>query len=498
MTMAGSIRHYQQFIDGRWLDPADGAWMDAVNPYDRSVWARIPRGTRRDADLAVAAARRAFEHGDWPAMTATARGALLRRLGDLIAADAPRLAEFETRDNGKLYAEMHKQLSYLPQWFHYFGGLADKIEGATFPTDKPDMLAYSRHEPLGVVVAITAWNSPLLLTAYKLAPALAAGNTVVLKPSEHASASSLEFARLVEQAGFPPGVVNVVTGLGAEIGDALVRHPDVRKITFTGSEATGRRINEAAASDFKRVTLELGGKSPNIIFDDADLDQAATGAVAAFLAASGQTCVAGSRLLVQNSVYDEVMGKVLSLAGAVRLGDPMAPDTQVGPVATEPQFEKVRRYIEIARAEGAHCALGGEVPARADLARGWFIEPTIFTNVTNDMRIAQEEVFGPVLAVLRFETEEDAVRIANDVRYGLAAGVWTEDMKRAVRVANRVQAGTVWINTYRVVSYMTPFGGYKASGIGRENGAEAIKEFLQVKSVWLSTATTASNPFVIR
>ncbi len=491
------MRRYQLYIDGQWLDSA-GGWFDAVNPFDGAAWALIPRGTTDDVERAVSAARRAFESGDWPTLTPTARGALLRKLGDLIAADAARLAEIETRDNGKLYVEMHKQLAYVPQWFHYFGGLADKIEGAVFPTDKADTLNYSRHEPLGVVAAITAWNSPLLLAAYKLAPALAAGNTVVLKPSEHASASSLEFARLVEQAGFPPGVVNVITGFGSEIGDALTGHPDVRKVTFTGSEGTGRHINEVAAADFKRVTLELGGKSPNIVFEDADLEQAATGAVAAFLAASGQTCVAGSRLLIQDSVYDEVIERVLSIAAGVRVGDPMSPECQVGPIATQPQLEKVKRYIDIARDEGAHCALGGGVPERPELARGWFVEPTIFTGVTSAMRIAQEEVFGPVLAVLRFSTDEDAIRIANDVRYGLAAGIWTRNIPRAINLANRLQAGTVWINTYRMVSYMTPFGGFKASGIGRENGADAIKEFMQVKSIWLNTGQSTSNPFVIR
>lgn len=491
------MRRYQLFIDGQWLD-GSGGWIDSVNPYDGKVWAQIPRATTDDVSRAVAAAQRAFENDEWRTLTPTARGALLRKLGDLIAANAERLAQIETRDNGKLYAEMVAQLRYVPQWFYYFGGLADKIEGAVYPTDKADTLSYSRYEPLGVVVAITAWNSPLLLAAYKLAPALAAGNTVILKPSEHASASSLEFARLVEEAGFPRGVVNVITGFGAEIGDALTGHPDVRKVTFTGSEATGRHINAIAGADFKRVTLELGGKSPNIVFEDADLEQAATGAVAAFLAASGQTCVAGSRLLVQESVYDAVLERVLVIAGAVRLGDPMSADTQVGPIATQPQFETVKRYIGIARGEGANCALGGAVPTRADLAQGWFVEPTIFTNVTSDMRIAQEEVFGPVLAVLRFRTEEDALRIANDVRYGLAAGIWTQSIPRAIRVANRLQAGTIWINNYRMVSYMTPFGGYKASGIGRENGAEAIKEFMQVKSIWLSTGASAANPFVIR
>jgi acyl-CoA reductase-like NAD-dependent aldehyde dehydrogenase len=498
VTSEDRMKTYQHYIDGQWLDPAGGHWLDSINPFDRMPWARVPRGNAADVARAVAAARRAFDRGPWRSFTPTQRGALLRRLGDLIARDAEPLARLETRDNGKLFAEMHKQLTYVPQWFHYFGGLADKIEGSVIPTDKPRMLSLTGHEPLGVVVAITAWNSPLLLAAYKLAPALAAGNTVILKPSEHASVSSLAFARLIEEAGFPPGVINVVTGLGSEIGDELVGHPDVAKITFTGSEATGRRINCLAAQGFKRVTLELGGKSPNIVLEDADIEQAANGIVAGFLAASGQTCVAGSRLLVHRAIYDEIVGRVVELSAAARLGDPMSPETQVGPVATAQQWEKILAHIETARNEGARCLLGGSVPTDPGLASGWFVEPTIFDAVTSSMHIAREEVFGPVLAVIPFDDEDQAVTIANDTRFGLAAGIWTRDVGRALELSRRIQAGTVWINSYRVVSYMTPFGGYKASGIGRENGIEAIREYLQVKSVWLNTDRNASSPFVIR
>jgi aldehyde dehydrogenase (NAD+) len=393
---------------------------------------------------------------------------------------------------------MRTQARYVPQWFYYFGGLADKVEGAVFPGDKREMFSFSQHEPYGVVAAITAWNSPLLLAAYKLAPALAAGNTVVLKPSEHASISSLELAELVLQAGLPPGVVNVVTGLGSEIGDVLTGHRQVSKIAFTGSEATGRRINQIAAADFRSVTLELGGKSANIVFADANLDNAANGAIAAIFAASGQSCVAGSRLLVQDSIYDAFLAKVLSIAATIKVGDPMDPTTHVGPVATQPQFEKVKSYLEIARSEGASCLLGGAVCAPRGFEQGWFIEPTIYGDVRNDMRIAQEEIFGPLLSVIRFRDEQEAVSIANDNRYGLAAGVWTEDMRRVVRLTRQLQAGTVWVNTYRAVSFMTPFGGRKASGMGRENGAAAINEYLQTKSVWLNCAETFSNPFTIR
>ncbi len=489
---------YGQYINGRWEKPSSEQWIDVVNPFSQENWSQVARGSKQDVDRAVAAARDAFLDGQWPAMTATQRGALLRSLGDRIAEHAERLAEVESRDNGKLIAEMRAQLQYAPEWFYYFGGLADKIEGMVFPTDKADMLSYAKYEPYGVVAAITAWNSPLLLAAYKLAPALAAGNTVVLKPSEHASVSTMELADLFADAGVPPGVINVVSGYGHEIGDALTGHPDVAKITFTGSEATGKRIAGIAARDIKPLTLELGGKSANIVFDDADLDLAAVGAVTGFLSAGGQTCVAGSRLLVQNSIYDEFVEKVVSIAKAARLGDPFSADTHIGPIANEAHFQKIIGYFDIAKADGADCVLGGRVHQDSEIKDGWFIEPTVYTNVDNSMRIAQEEIFGPVLAVLSFETEEEAIRIANDSRYGLAAGVWSKDSARALRVADRIQAGTVWINTYRVVSFMTPFGGYKASGSGRENGAVAIKEYLQLKSYWIGTSGDVSNPFVIR
>ena len=492
------LQKYQMLIGGEWVDPLSGEWLETDNPFDGKPWALIPRGNADDADRAVAAARGAFTGGAWPSMSATERGHLLRRLGDLIARDADRLAATEVQDNGKLIAEMRGQLRYVPQWYYYFGGLADKVEGAVIPSDKPDMFNYTRHEPLGVVVAITAWNSPLLLTAYKLAPALAAGNTVVLKPSEFTSASALEFARLTEEAGFPPGVVNVATGYGREVGEALIAHPDVAKVAFTGGSTTGRHVYETAAGGLKRVTLELGGKSPNIVFEDADIGDAVKGAISGIFAASGQTCVAGSRLLLHERIHDEFVDRLLATARTARLGNPMDMDTQVGPVTTPPQFDKVLDYIAIAKDEGASCLLGGRAAQRPECGDGWFVEPTIFDDVTNDMRIAQEEVFGPVLSVLRFGDEDEAVAIANDVMYGLAAGIWTQNIRRSITVADRLQAGTVWVNTYRAVSFMSPFGGYKMSGLGRENGADAIREYLQTKSVWISTASEVPNPFVLR
>jgi aldehyde dehydrogenase (NAD+) len=351
---------------------------------------------------------------------------------------------------------------------------------------------------VGVVAALVPWNSPLLLLAWKLAPALAAGNTVVIKPSEFTSASTLEFMKLIEEAGFPAGVVNVVTGFGPEAGAPLVEHPLVAKVAFTGSDATGQKIYEAAARGLKRVSMELGGKSPNIVFEDADLDNAVKGAISGIFAASGQTCIAGSRLLVQRSIHDRFIEKLVAFAGTAKMGDPMRTDTQVGPITTPPQYKKVLDYLDIARGEGASVALGGGKPTGAEFAQGYFVQPTIFTGVKNSMRIAQEEVFGPVLAVIPFEDDEEAIAIGNDVVYGLAAGVWTRDIKRALTMANRLQAGTVWVNTYRAVSFMSPFGGYKRSGLGRESGQEMIKEYLQTKSVWISTASEVPNPFVLR
>ncbi len=492
------MQKHLMYIAGQWVEPSTGEWFETDNPFTSEPWALIARGGAADADRAVRAAHDAFTNGPWKDLTASARGALLRRLGDLVAQNAARLAELEVLDNGKLIAEMRGQVDYVPQWYYYFGGLADKIEGSVIPLDKKGYFNYTRNEPLGVVAAITPWNSPLLLTAWKLAPALAAGNTIVLKPSEFTSVSTLEFVKLFEQAGFPPGVVNVITGYGKEVGMPLVEHPLVRKVAFTGSDATGRVINETAARGFKRVGLELGGKSPNIVFEDADQDAAVNGAVSGIFAATGQTCIAGSRLLVQESIHDAFVERLLALASTARMGNPLDSGTQVGPVTTRPQYEKILSYIEIGRNEGAKLRLGGGAATRPECGSGRFVEPTVFTGVHNDMRIAQEEIFGPVLSVIPFRDEEDALRIANDVRFGLGAGVWTRDIGRAFRMAERIQSGTVWVNTYRAVSYMSPFGGYKDSGMGRENGAQAIRDYLQTKSVWINMGAGTANPFVMR
>lgn len=492
------MQRFPMIVGGEDRLPSSGEWFTTEDPFQGKPWAEVARGNTDDVDAAVRAAHEAFTVGEWASLTHTARGLLLNRIADGIAANVDLLAGLEVRDNGKLLAEMRGQVSYVPEWFRYYGGFSDKVEGSVIPLDKPGYFTFTRREPLGVVAIITPWNSPLMLLAWKLAPALAAGCTVVIKPSEFTSASTVELVRVMEAAGLPPGVVNVVTGFGAEVGAPLVEHPLVRKVGFTGSDVTGRHIGAQAAGHLKRFTLELGGKSPNIVFADADLDAAVNGIVSGIFAATGQSCIAGSRLLVQSSVHDELVERVVAKSRTARMGDPMDAGTQVGPITTRPQYQKVLDYISIARSEGAVVALGGGPADRPECGDGWFVEPTIFTGVDNGMRIAQEEVFGPVLAVIPFDDEEDAIRIANDSHYGLGAGVWTQDIGRAFRMSERIQSGTVWVNVYRAVSFMAPFGGVKDSGIGRENGIHAMDEYLETKTVWINTGAPAADPFVMR
>ena len=491
------MKSYKLYIDGEWINSTSGKWFETENPYTGETWAKIARGNAEDVDRAVKAASKAFQ-GGWGQTKPTERGKLLNRLAEVIEKNSERLGEIEVRDNGKLITEMGAQTKYLAEWYRYYGGLADKVEGSVIPSDKPGIFNFTRYEALGVIGMITPWNSPLLLLAWKLAPALAAGNTAVVKPSEYTSASTLEFMNLIEEVGFPKGVVNTVTGFGLEVGSPLVDHPNVDKIAFTGSDISGQKIYEAAAKKIMPVTLELGGKSPNIVFEDADFEAAVMGVISGIFAATGQTCIAGSRLLVQKSIHDKFVERLIKVAKEAKIGDPMSTETHVGPVTTQPQYQKIIDYIEIAKKENAKCVLGGK-PYTGPGAKGkQFIEPTIFTGVTNEMRIAQEEVFGPVLSVIPFDTEEDAVRIGNDIDFGLAAGVWTNDIGRALRMSEKLRAGTIWVNTYRAVSFTSPFGGYKRSGEGRESGKDAIKEFLQVKSVWIAQQTTTENPFIMR
>jgi aldehyde dehydrogenase (NAD+) len=495
MAVLDDLPKFDHYIDGAACAPASRTYFPTEDPFTGRAWAQIARGTRDDVTAAVAAAERALE-GPWARLSATERGNLIWKLADLVQANARRLADIEQRDNGKLATEVVAQVRYMADYFRYYAGLADKVQSHVIPTDKKGVFAYTRYEPKGVVAIITPWNSPLTLTSWKLAPALAAGCTAVVKPSEFTSASMVELAALFGEAGFPKGVVNVVTGFGHEVGEPLVSHPSVAHVGFTGGAAAGRKVYELAARGLKTVTLELGGKSPNIVFDDADLDQAVKGVVSGIFAASGQSCQAGSRLLLQRSIHDRFVEKLVAFVREARLGDPSKPDTQIGPIATRPQFDKILSYIQIARDEGARCVLGGR--GRPDLGAGLFIEPTIFTGVHNRMRIAQEEVFGPVLAVIPFEDEADAIRIGNDIEYGLAAAVWTRSLHRAMLLTEKLKAGTVWVNNYRATSFTSPFGGFKNSGIGRESGTETIKEYLQTKCVWISTDLDVPNPFVRR
>ncbi len=491
------MQKYAFHADGEWKNPATGEWFESIDPFTTAPWALIPLCGREDVDLAVGAAQRAFADPNWRDLSASRRGALVRRLGALVLRDAERLAMLEARDNGKPITEAVAQFRYMSEFYDYFGGLADKVEGNVVPIDKAGHFMFTRHQPYGVVAAIGPWNSPMLLLNSKIVPALAAGNTLVLKPSEHASVSALEFARLVEEAGFPRGVVNVVTGPGETTGSYLVSHPGVAKVAFTGSTETAAKIYRSAADTVKPLLLNLGNTGPNIVMPDADLDQAAYGVVAGAFGAGGQSCMAGARVLVHSSIHDALLDRLVAIAGKAKLGNPLDPATQIGPIGTRQRFDKVLDIVSRTLDDGARCVLGGRAGSVGGRP-GWFIEPTIFADVSPKTAAAREEVFGPVLSTLRFDDIDEALAIANDTAYGLVAGLWTRDVAHALTLSSRLSAGTVWINTYRALSYMAPFGGQKASGYGRENGQQTIHEFLQTQSVWLNLSAPMTNPFVIR
>lgn len=489
------MERFGAFIDNEVYLPRNGRYFPTENPATGQPWAEVLDCAEADVDAAVMSADLAFRTGPWATMLPHDRAEVLRNLADVSFAHAEELAVAETRDNGKLLVEMRAQCRYLKQWLHYYAGLADKIEGRVLPVDKANTLVYTRREPLGVVAAIVPWNSPLLLAVWKIAPALSAGNTVVIKPSEFTSTSTLLLMQLWAKH-LPKGVINVVTGKGPTTGQLLVDHPKVRKIAFTGGENAGISIGQAAIKRMVPVTLELGGKSANIVFPDADLDNAVKGACAGIFAASGQTCIAGSRLLLHREIADRFLEKFLGLAKSARIGDPSDPQTQVGPVTTLAQYERILGFIERTKAAGAELLLGGAACQSA--GSGWFIEPTVFAQVTPDMEIWRKEVFGPVLAISTFETAQDAIELANDVDYGLAAGIWTKDLIRAHRVAGNIEAGNVWINTYRTSAPQAPFGGYKMSGLGREGGQQAIEQYVETKAVWVDMNSECPNPFVMR
>ena len=473
-------------IDGELVDGETGETFGCEYPFTGDAWGSVPVASAADVDRAVRAAHDAFDL--WSQTKPKERTALLRRLADLIVENAQTLALLQVHENGKLLSEMGPVVPYIAELTRFMGGLAEIVHGQTSPSNLDAMVSFSVREPQGVVAAITPWNSPLLLLAYKMMPALAAGNTVVVKPSEVTPVSTLRLGELCAEAGFPPGVVNVVTGFGEPTGRALVEHPLVAHIAFTGSTRTGQAIGQAAAARSARVSLELGGKSANIVFADADLDRAANGVLTGIFAAAGQSCTAGSRILVQEDVADEFVAEVARRASRLRLGDPLDDATDVPPLASRAQLERVLEYLEIAEREGARPLTGGGRPGADELKDGFFVEPTLLDDIGPDSRVAREEIFGPVGAIVRFATEDDAVRIANDTPFGLGGAIWTESIRRAHRLIPRIHAGTVWVNTYRALEYRRPFGGFKQSGVGRELGIDALDEFTETKSVFIDVS----------
>lgn len=490
------VETYQLFIDGKWRPAADGATIPAINPYNQEVHAHIPVATVGDVEDAIGAARRAYDTV-WSKTTPGERAKLLNKVADLLDADADRMAMLETTDNGKVIRETSSQMGYAARIFRYYAGWADKMHGDVVPLDQKDTLDLVIRVPYGVVACVTAWNSPVAILTNTLPAALAGGNCVILKPSEHASTTTLEMAKLCEQAGFPAGVVQVVTGAG-EVGQALTSSRDIDKISFTGSPGVGRKIAQAAGGNLKPVTMELGGKSPNIVFDDADFDRALVGALAGIFGATGQTCIAGSRLLVQRGIYDRMVDGLAERAAQIRMGDPRLAETEMGTAANELQFNKILSFIDEAKGDGARLVAGGGRADGPGLEKGFFVEPTIFADVRNDMKLAAEEVFGPVLSIIPFTDEEEAVAIANATSYGLASGIWSENISRCLRMMRSINSGVVWVNTYRVAAPQAPFGGMKDSGFGRVRGEAGILEFTQTKNILIDFSGDRRDPFSMK
>ena len=473
----------QLFINGQWRDAAGGKTLDVVNPATEETIATVPSAERSDVDAAVAAARAALD-GPWGKLSARERGKLIWKLGERLLEKADEVARLETLHNGKpIFESRQIEVPAAAECFQYYAGWADKIHGETIPV-KGNFLTYTLREPVGVIAAIVPWNFPLLLTSWKVAPALACGNTVIIKPASQTPLTAIALAEIAQEVGLPPGVLNVITGPGSSVGQMIVEHPGIDKIAFTGDTSTGKQIMRGSADTLKRITLELGGKSPNIVFPDADLESAVRGATTGIFYGKGEVCAAGSRLLVDKSIKDEFIEKVAARAKKMVAGDPLDPKTRLGAVASKAQFDRDLKYIETAKAEGATLVAGG---GRTDIGtgKGYFLQPTVFAGVTPEMTIAREEIFGPVLAAIEFADVDEAIARANGTNYGLAAGIWTKDIKKAHYVARKLQAGTVWINTYNVYDTAAPFGGYKQSGFGREMSVHALEHYTQVKSVWV-------------
>jgi acyl-CoA reductase-like NAD-dependent aldehyde dehydrogenase len=492
-----SLTNLLMYIDGQWVGASDGRRLESVNPATGQVWATFPAATAEDVDRAVRAAHRAMTTGPWSRLTATERGKLLRRLGDALAEQADEIGAIETSDTGKLYRETRSVIGYIAEYYHYFAGAADKLEGATFPIDKSDMFAFTVREPIGVVAGVVPWNNQLFLSAVKVGPALAAGNAIVLKASEHGPAALLELARLAHEVGFPPGVINVVTGEGDPCGRILTSHPLVARVAFTGGLEAARHVVRHTAENLAVVSLELGGKSPMIVFDDADIDTAVNGIIAGNFGATGQSCVAGTRVYVHDSCFDEVIARVAERARSIRIGDPLADETEIGPLATLGQLQRIESAVAASLAEGASLVTGGRRPP--DFVKGWYYEPTVLHCASNDITAARNELFGPVLSAFRFHAEDEVIASANDSIYSYAAGVFTRDLARAMRVMRRLRAGIVYVNTYRAISPMVPFGGFAATGYGREGGHESLLDYSRPKSVWINTSSDpAPDPFRMR
>ena len=479
------IVDYKMLVDGDWIGASDGKTFDSINPATGQVWARAPEATAADVDTAVRAADRAFNDGPWAKMSPTERGHCLRRLAELLADQSEQLGHTEAVDTGKMLKETRWQAKYISEFFHFYAGCADKIHGDTLPIDKPDLFVFTDREPLGVIAAIVPWNSQLFLSAVKIGPALAAGNTVVMKASEHASAAMLEFGKLIKEAGIPDGVVNIITGHGEPCGMALTSHPLVARISFTGGPNAARHVLYNSAENFAEVSLELGGKSPIIVFDDANIESAVNGSVAGIFGAAGQSCVAGSRLYLHEDIADEFLARMKAAAEDILIGDPLAEETQMGPLCTVGQRDVIEREVAHAVSEGGSVLCGGKRPNGLD---GIYFEPTIIDCPRQDLRIVDTELFGPVVSVLRFRDEAEVVALANDTKHGLAAGIFTRDSARSIRMAKAVRAGIVWVNTYRAFSPIAEFGGVKGSGYGRESGFQAVYDYTRPKTIWMNTS----------
>jgi len=489
------MQHFKQYINGQFEDGTDH--FESLSPATGQPWATFPAATEADVNRAVAAAESALFDSGWTDMTATQRGKLLRKLADLILEHATELGDLETIDSGKLAKETRSQTGYVADYYLYYAGLADKIQGDVIPIDKPNMHVFTTREPIGVVAAVVPWNAQMFLSATKIAPALAAGNTLVVKASEQAPATILKFAELIHKAGFPPGVVNVITGMGEPCGRVLTSHPSVARVAFTGGPETARHIIRNSSENFAHVSLELGGKSPLIVFDDADLEGAVNGIIAGNYGASGQSCVAGSRVFLQSGIHDQVLEEIKERAAQIIIGDPLDDATQVGPLATTAQLERAERVVANSVEQGAQLVCGGKRPARFE--EGWYFEPTLLACPDQSIESVQTEFFAPVISAMKFETEAEAIAMANDTQFGLAAGIFTENLARAHRVSQKVRAGIIYVNTYRVVSPLAPFGGFKQSGGNREAGMDVIYDYTRTKTTWINTSDQPmANPFVMR